>query len=162
MDDVAAIPAMLRQGGGAIVNVSSFATKVVPTHETIYVASKAAMNGLTEGLWQDLHGSNIHVALVHPGPIDTEIWDKGAHRSGYRGRLHPPERVVEAILAAVRERRFEVTVPRASPPLLAARLLRRRWPRALRWGVRRMDPIPVPEIEAARERARRGLRLGET
>jgi short-subunit dehydrogenase len=157
----AAIPAMLRQGGGAIVNVSSFASKVVPTHETLYVATKGALNGLTEGLWNDLHGSGIHVALVHPGPIDTEIWAKGEHRSGYRGRRHPPERVADAILAAVRARRFEVTVPRASPPLVAARLLRLAWPRALRWGVRRMDPVPTDEIEAARERARRGLRLGE-
>jgi len=31
----------------------------------------------------------------------------------------------------------------------------------LRAGVRRMDPVPAQEIEAARERARRGLRLGE-
>jgi short-subunit dehydrogenase len=157
----AAIPAMLRQGGGAIVNVSSFASKVVPTHETIYVATKGALNAFSEGLWNDLHGSGIHVALVHPGPIDTEIWAKGQHRSGYRGRRHPPALVADAILAAVRERRHEVTVPRASPPLVAARWLRLLWPRALRAGVRRMDPVPALEIEAARERARRGLRLGE-
>jgi short-subunit dehydrogenase len=157
----AAIPVMLRQGAGAIVNVSSFASKVVPTHETIYVASKGAMNALTEGLWNDLHGSGIHVSLVHPGPIDTEIWAKGEHRSGYRGRRHPPELVANAILDAVRRRRHEVTVPRRSPPLVAARWLRIVWPRALRAGVRRMDPVPEAEIAAARERARRGLRLGD-
>jgi short-subunit dehydrogenase len=157
----AAIPVMLRQGEGAIVNVSSFASKVPPTHEAIYVASKGALNGLSEGLWNDLHGSGIHVALVHPGPIDTEIWAKGEHRSGYRGRRHPPELVADAILDAVRRRRHELTVPRASPPLLAARLLRLLWPRALRAGVRRMDPVPAAEIEAARARAHRGLRLGE-
>jgi len=157
----AAIPVMLRQGGGAIVNVSSFASKVVPTHETIYVATKGALNAFSEGLWNDLHGSGIHVALVHPGPIDTEIWAKGEHRSGYRGRRYPPEQVADAILDAVRRRRHEVTVPRRSPPLVAARWLRLLWPRALRAGVRRMDPVPAEEIAAARERARRGLRLGE-
>jgi short-subunit dehydrogenase len=158
----AAIPAMLRQGEGAIVNVSSFASKVVPTHEALYVAGKCAMNGLSEGLWNDLHGSGIHVALVHPGPIDTEIWAKGEHRSGYRGRRHPPALVADAILDAVRRRRHELTVPRRSPPLLAARWLRLLWPAALRAGVRRMDPVPAEELAAARERARRGLRLGET
>jgi short-subunit dehydrogenase len=158
---LAAIPAMLRQGGGTIVNVSSFASKVVPSHEAIYVASKCALNGLSEGLWNDLHGSGIHVALVHPGPIDTEIWGKGQHHSGYRGRKYPPELVADAILAAVRERRHELIVPRPNPLLGTARLLRLLWPRALRAGVRRMDPVSDEELEAARERARRGLRLGE-
>lgn len=46
-----AIPYMLSAGSGTIVSVSSFASKVVPTHETIYAASKAAMNGFSEGLW---------------------------------------------------------------------------------------------------------------
>ena len=45
----AAIPHMLLQGeggeeGGVIVNVSSFVATVAPTHETIYAASKGAMN----------------------------------------------------------------------------------------------------------------------
>lgn len=157
----AAIPVMLRQGEGTIVNVSSFASKVVPPREAIYAASKCAINGLSEGLWSDLHGTGIHVALVHPGPIDTEIWSKGGPPSGYRGRRHPPELVAEAILDAVRRRRHEITVPRRSPPLVAARWLRLLWPRLLRAGVRRMDPQSEEAIEAARARARLGLRLGE-
>ena len=34
------------------------------------------MNAFSEGLWHDLAGSGIHVAIVNPGPIDTEIWEK--------------------------------------------------------------------------------------
>ena len=158
----AAIPHMLRDGRGAIVNVSSFASKVVPTHETLYAASKCAMNGFTEGLWNELHGSNIHVALVHPGPIDTEIWDKGEHPDGYRGRKFPPAIVADAILDAIERRRHEVTVPRRNLQLMAARFLRLVTPGLLRAGVRRMDPVPREALEAARERARRGARLGES
>ena len=157
----AAIPHMLRDGGGAIVNVSSFASKVVPTHETLYAASKCAMNGFTEGLWNELHGSNIHVALVHPGPIDTEIWDKGEHPDGYQGRKFPPELVADAILDAIERPRHEVTVPRRNLQLVAARLLRLVAPGLLRAGVRRMDPVPPEALAAARERARRGGRLGD-
>src|SRR5437867_13446268 len=73
---LAAIPPFLRQGGGTIVNVSSFAAKVAPPREAIYAASKAAMNAFSEGLWNDLVGANIHVGVVNPGPIDTEIWLK--------------------------------------------------------------------------------------
>ena len=57
----AAIPPMLRQGGGVIVNVSSFAARS-RRRARACAASKAAMNAFSEGLWNDLAGSNIHVA----------------------------------------------------------------------------------------------------
>jgi hypothetical protein len=156
----AAVPAMLRQGSGTIVNVSSFASKVVPTYESLYAASKCAMNGFSEGLWNDLAGSGIHVALVHPGPIDTEIWRKGHVASGYTGRRYPPERVAQAILRAIERRIHELVVPR-SLSLGVALLLRRVAPGLLRRGVQRMDGVPRTLVEAARERARAGRRLGE-
>jgi hypothetical protein len=151
---------MLRQGSGAIVNVSSFATKVVPTHEALYAASKCAMNGFTEGLWNDLRGSGIHVALVHPGPIDTEIWQKGEHPSRFRGRKYPPELVADAILEAIDRRRHELVVPRRHPLLLMARALRLVAPRLLRSGMARMDAVSAAELAEARENARAGRRLG--
>jgi short-subunit dehydrogenase len=157
----AAIPLMLRQGSGTIVNVSSFASKVVPTHETLYAATKCAMNGFSEGLWNDLRGSGIHVALVHPGPIDTEIWDKGEHPNRFTGRKYPPETVADAILEAVDRRLHELIVPRRNPALTAARLLRLVFPRLLRAGIARMDAVSAEELEEARRRAREGRRLGD-
>jgi clavulanate-9-aldehyde reductase len=150
---LAAIPPMLREGGGTIVNVSSFASKVVPTHETVYAATKSAMNGFSEGLWNDLHGSGIHVALVHPGPIDTEIWGKGHAPSGYDGPKHPPEIVAHAILDAVDRRLHEIVVPRRNPTLALARFLRLVAPGLVRFGTRRMDPVPADALERARRRA---------
>jgi len=156
----AAIPPMLCQEGGTIVNVSSFASKVVPTHETIYAATKGALNGFSEGLWNDLHGSGIHVALVHPGPIDTEIWSKGHAPSGYEGVKYPPETVAAAILEAVDRRLHEIVVPRRNPTLAFARFLRLVLPGLVRFGTRRMDPVPPSAVARARERARRGHPLG--
>jgi short-subunit dehydrogenase len=157
----AAIPVMLRQGGGAIVNVSSFASKVVPTHETLYAAAKCAMNGFSEGLWNDLRGSGIHVALVHPGPIDTEIWGKGEQPNRFHGKKYPPELVADAILDAVDRRRHEIVVPRRNPALVAARFLRLLMPRVLRAGMARMDAVSAEELAEARANARAGRRLGE-
>ncbi len=151
---LAALPPMLTQGGGFIVNVSSFAAKVVPPREGIYAASKAAMNSFTEGLWNDLAGSGIHAAIVHPGAIDTEIWDKEDEPPGYRGPKHPPRIVVDAIFEAIEKRRFEVTAPRRSLQLAAARLLRAVAPSLLRMGMARMEPVPEELIERARARAR--------
>jgi short-subunit dehydrogenase len=157
----AVIPPMLEQGGGTVVNVSSFASMVVPTHESLYAASKGAMNGFSRGLWNDLQGSGIHVCLIHPGPIDTEIWDKLGEPGAYSGKLYPPELVADEILAAVRKKRFEVVVPRFNFKLTLARWMQLLAPSLVRSGVARMDPIPQGAVETARERARAGLALGE-
>ncbi len=150
---LAAIPPMLANGGGFIVNVSSFAAKVAPPREAIYAATKAAMSSFTEGLWNDLAGSNIHVGLIVAGPFDTEIWQKQDEPVAWSGRKYPPKLVVDAIFAAIEQRRFEQTVPRRSLGLLLARGLRLFCPSLLRFGIRRMDPVPEQVIEAARSRA---------
>ena len=151
---LAAIPPMLAAGGGCIVNISSFAAKVTPPREAVYAATKAALSSFTEGLWNDLAGSNIHVALIEPGPFDTEIWQKQDEPVAYAGPRHPPEWVVDAIFTAIERRRFEQTVPRWSLGLILARGLRLFLPSLLRFGMRRMDPVPEEVIQRARDRAR--------
>jgi short-subunit dehydrogenase len=159
---LAAIPYMLRQGGGFVVNVSSFAARIVPPREAAYAASKAALHAFTEGLWNDLHGSNVHAVLVVPGAIDTEIWGKQEEPAGaYRGERTPPESVTDAIFEAIEKRHFEMQVPRRRLDLWTARWLRFVAPALLRLGLRRMDPVPPEVVERARERARRGKRLGD-
>ena len=158
---MAAIPYMLRAEGGNIVNISSFAAKVAPPREAMYAASKAAMNGFTEGLWNDLAGSNIHVALINPGPIDTEIWLKEDEPVAYNGPKYPPEIVSDAIFEAIEKQRYEMTVPKRNPQLLAGRFLRLFFPSLLRLGIRKMDPVPPEVVRKARARAQRGKRLGD-
>ncbi|MEW6271747.1 MAG: SDR family NAD(P)-dependent oxidoreductase [Thermodesulfobacteriota bacterium] len=155
---LAAIPHMLVQGGGTIVNVSSMSAKVAPPRETAYTASKCAMEGFTAGLWNDLAGSNIHAALVVPGPIDTEIWAKDETPSAYKGVKYPPRIVTGAILQAIEKRRHEIVVPKRSPQLVVARFLRFAAPALLRAGMAAMEPVPAEAVDRARSRAlaRRG------
>ncbi|HSP96492.1 MAG TPA: SDR family NAD(P)-dependent oxidoreductase [Candidatus Dormibacteraeota bacterium] len=157
----AAIPPMLRQGGGFIVNVSSFAAKVSPPREGLYAASKAAMNAFSEGLWNDLAGSNIHVALVNPGPIDTEIWEKEDEPPAYNGPKYPPGIVVDAIFEVIEKRRYELTIPRHHPMLITARFLRLFLPGVLRFGMGKTEPVPPEILDQARQRAAQGKRLGD-
>jgi short-subunit dehydrogenase len=157
---LAVIPPMLRAGGGTIVNVSSFAAKLAPPREAVYAASKAAVNLFSEGLWADLEGSNIHVALINPGAIDTEIWDKEDEPVAFQGRKHPPEIVRDAIFRAIDERIHELTVPR-SPDLLLARAFRLLAPGLMRKWLARFDPVPPEIVERARARAEKGKRLGD-
>ncbi len=157
----AAVPHLLRLGGGTIVNISSFAAKVSPPRESLYAASKAAMNSFTEGLWNDLKGSNIHVALINPGPIDTEIWLKEDEPPAYHGKKYPPEIVTDAIFEAIEKRRYEMTIPKRNPMLVTARLLRLLAPAVLRIGMAKTEPVPYEVIERARARAQAGKRLGD-
>lgn len=142
---LAVLPAMIARGGGVIVNVSSFAARVVPPREAVYAASKAALSAFTEGLWHDLAGSGVHAVLVEPGPIDTEIWEKAEEPVAYSGPRYSAEWVAKAIARAIERRRFEITVPSRSLQLIAARLLRFAAPGLLRRGMARMDPV-APEI----------------
>jgi short-subunit dehydrogenase len=155
---LAAIPPMLAQGGGVIVNVSSFAALVAPPRETIYAASKAALNAWSEGLWNDLHGSGVHVAIVNPGAIETEIWSKLDVPAAFSGRKHAPRIVVDAILECVEKRRYERTVPRFDLGLLSARVMRAFAPGLMRRAMAMFDPVPADALAQARARAGGGAR----
>jgi NAD(P)-dependent dehydrogenase (short-subunit alcohol dehydrogenase family) len=71
----AAIPAMVEQGGGAIVNVASVNAFFQPDAATIdYGAAKAALANLSKSLAQEFGPKGIHVNCVSPGPVATDLW----------------------------------------------------------------------------------------
>ena len=71
----ATIPAMVEQGGGAIVNVASVNAFFQPDAGTIdYGAAKAALLNLSKSLAQEFGAVGIHVNCVSPGPVATELW----------------------------------------------------------------------------------------
>ncbi len=65
----AAIPHLRRRGGGAIVNVTSGVGFVAVPLLSLYVASKHAVEGLSESLAYELESQNIRVKLVEPGAM---------------------------------------------------------------------------------------------
>ena len=147
---VAALPTMLRQGEGYVINVSSVAGKLPPPRETVYAASKFGLTGFTEGLWLDLAGTNVHAAVIHVGPIDTEIWTKTDEPTAYHGRKLPPSAVSGAIFRAIEAQRHEVWVPGS---MRIAWWFRVFFPGAFRAGAARWDPVSCEAVEAARRRA---------
>ena len=67
-----AIPAMIRAGGGAIVNVSSISA-LRPRGLTAYSASKGAVIALTRAMAVDHGPDGIRVNCVAPGPVYTPM-----------------------------------------------------------------------------------------
>jgi NAD(P)-dependent dehydrogenase (short-subunit alcohol dehydrogenase family) len=67
-----AIPAMIRGGGGAIVNVSSISA-LRPRGLTVYSASKGAVIALTRAMAVDHGREGVRVNCVAPGPVYTPM-----------------------------------------------------------------------------------------
>jgi NAD(P)-dependent dehydrogenase (short-subunit alcohol dehydrogenase family) len=71
----AAITQMLKQGGGAIVNVASVNAFFQPDGGTVdYGAAKAALVNLTKSLSQEFGKRGIRINDVSPGPVSTDLW----------------------------------------------------------------------------------------
>ncbi len=68
-----ALPAMIRQGSGAIINLSSIWGISGASLEVQYSTSKAAIIGFTKSLAREVAPSGIRVNCVAPGVIDTDM-----------------------------------------------------------------------------------------
>ena len=65
----AVMPMMQRQGYGRIIQISSVLGFVALPLRGAYVASKFALEGVTDALRLELKGTNVYVSLIEPGPI---------------------------------------------------------------------------------------------
>ena len=126
------LPMMRAQGFGRIVNCSSILGIVGAEWRGAYVATKFAMEGLSDVLRLELRGTGIDVVLIEPGPIGTRIrqnaqahferwidWEHSARvkdYAGFRARLYdtsgaadrfqrPPSAVTKALVHAVEAKR---------------------------------------------------------
>jgi short-subunit dehydrogenase len=89
------LPGMLERRRGHIVNVGSIAGYVASPSETVYCATKFAVQGFTDGLRREVAGRGVQVTLIAPGPIKTEFMarirtgepaaEPGAQGTGRRG-----------------------------------------------------------------------------
>lgn len=125
------LPAMRRAGAGRVVMNSSVLGLVATPWRGAYVATKFALEGITDALRMELAGSGVHAVLIEPGPIDTPFrrnaiphferhidWRASVHRATYEARLlprlysdapglgqHPPSAVTARLIEALESRR---------------------------------------------------------
>lgn len=106
-----AIPVMIRQGGGVIVNVASVVANVGITNRAAYCASKGGVAALTRAMALDHVADGVRVNAVAPGTINSPYFEEmlaksqdpdrllqGLENRQAMRRLGTPEEVAHGIL----------------------------------------------------------------
>ena len=153
------IAQMRQQGHGRIAYNSSILGIISLAYRGAYNASKYALEGLADTMRLELQGSNIHVSLIEPGPIESQFRanafvkyqqniDKSssAHRDTYEAmekRLTkdgpaapftlPAEAVVDKLIHVIESKRPKIRYYVTFPTYLFATLKRLLPHRALDW-----------------------------
>ena len=113
---------MLQRSRGQLVNISSAFGIVAPPGQAAYAASKYAIRGISEVLWEELRSEDVAVTVVHPGGIATKI----AESSLVRNALWA-QHVQKTIIPFFEQK----TMPATKAARLIIRAIERRKPRLL-------------------------------
>jgi short-subunit dehydrogenase len=142
----AVLPLMRARREGWIVNVSSVAGRLGQPDEAVYSATKFAITGLSEGITYELAPLGIHVLLVYPALVRTEMFTPEvlARMPQRLGNFLEPPAFVAAVLRALERGRHEVTVPRYVALGYAMRTL---LPGLFRRVTRRLRLPVLPDLE---------------
>ena len=154
------IPVMRAQGHGRIVNCSSVLGLVVMPWRGAYVATKFALEGLTDTLRIEMRDTAIKVILIEPGPVTSKIrqnsiahferwidWEASPRAAEYRAsllkRLYeergpdrfelPPQAVTAKLLRALEARNPRPRYYVTTPTYIMGALRRILPSRALDW-----------------------------
>ena len=103
----AALPFMIQNRTGVIINVSSGAGKTGFPEISAYCASKFGMIGLTESLAWEVGNYNVRVMAICPGEVDTKMqedFDPGYYRTN-KHKMLKPKTVAEKIIEMIFEER---------------------------------------------------------
>lgn len=78
------LPGMIARNAGGVLNVASLGAFLPGPHQAAYYASKAYILSLTEALAEELRGTNVRMAALAPGPLQTGFHERmGGHASLY-------------------------------------------------------------------------------
>jgi len=119
----AVLPGMRARRSGAVVNISTIGVQIQPAGSGYYAASKAALEGLSGALHDELEPLGISVTVVEPGAFRTDfagrsltqsatVIDDYADTAGKRRKEHgtghgaqpgDPNKAAQAIIAAIED-----------------------------------------------------------
>jgi short-subunit dehydrogenase len=112
------LPLLIARPEGHIVNVSSMGGFLPVPGQTVYGASKAAVKLFTEGLHSECRGTKVHVTIVFPGAVATNITansgvavpSMGADAEKMASRVTPADAAARTILDGMEKNAYRVMV----------------------------------------------------
>ena len=96
----ACLPLMTAAGEGSIINVSSGVGRMGKPHWGAYAASKFALIGFTQSLYEEVREQGIKVCVILPGFVDTPMIPPVKHLD--RAKMIRPEDVAQAVTFVLR------------------------------------------------------------
>jgi NAD(P)-dependent dehydrogenase (short-subunit alcohol dehydrogenase family) len=129
----AVLPQMRARRSGTIVNISSIVGRVAAIGQQPYVASKWALEGMSEGLAQELAPHGIRVAIVEPGVTKSAIFAKNVDAPNRTDAYDAPyRRMFQFYARGIAEASDPFEVGAVVHEAIATREPRLRWP--VSWG----------------------------
>ncbi len=137
------LPSMLRRRAGTIVNINSPVARGGWPGAAGYTAARYALQGFTNALRYDLHGTGVRVLSVVPGKVSSEYFERNP---GVTERLPPigemlgtvtPEQVAHATVAGLEQNQREVVLPFMLHVFFVLNALA---PRLVEWAILRGSP----------------------
>ncbi len=106
------LPAMIERNRGGVLNVGSIAGYQAGPHMTVYYATKAYVLSFTEGLREELKGTEVHVTLLAPGATETGFGEDSGMGSldMFSSQAMPAKEVAKAAYRGYRDN-TDVVIP---------------------------------------------------
>jgi 3-oxoacyl-[acyl-carrier protein] reductase len=96
-----ALPYMIKQNRGTILNIASTAGKRGYVGGAAYAASKFALNGFSECLLKEVREYNIRVLTISPSMVDTRVKEESEIKEGGKGVYMRVEDVTDSIILSL-------------------------------------------------------------
>lgn len=90
------LPAMIKKGAGAVINIGSVSGKSGEANGAAYSASKFGLIGFTQSLYEEVREHGVKVAVILPGFVDTPMIPPVKHLD--RSKMIQASDVAEAVL----------------------------------------------------------------
>ncbi len=103
-----ALPHLIADRGGQIINVLSIAAKVAFPASGAYCAAKAGALAFTKVLAAEVRQQNVRVTAVLPGSVETPFWDDIPEHPDF-DKMLKPEHIADAILSVCQQPKGMVT-----------------------------------------------------
>ncbi len=137
------LPFLRKQGSGRIINISSLGGLIGLPCQGFYSASKFALEGITEALYQELHPLGIKVVLIEPGDFQTSF-TANRHKIKHFN-TEPDYRLVDQALSVIEHDENNGSDPQRIARLIG-RIISRHNPH-LRYKIGAADQILAPLLK---------------